>query len=59
MDSHGKNTEVVCHSLLQWTAFHQSSTVTRPSWVALHGMAHCFIELDKEVIHVISLGSFL
>ena len=24
-DSHGKNTEVVCHSLLQWTTFCQSS----------------------------------
>ena len=30
-----------------------------PSWVALHGMAHSFIELDKAVIHVISLVSFL
>ena len=33
------------------------STMTRPSWVALHGMAHSFIELrkplrhDKAVIH--------
>ena len=25
-----------------------------PSWVALHGMAHNFIELDKAVIHVIN-----
>ena len=31
------------------------STMTHPSWVALHGMAHSFIELDKAVIHVISL----
>ena len=30
------------------------STMTRPSWVALHGMAHSFIELDKAVVHVIS-----
>ena len=30
-----------------------------PSWVALHGMAHSFIESDKAVIHVISLVSFL
>ena len=29
------------------------------SWVALHGMVHSFIELDKTVIHVISLISFL
>ena len=44
------------------------STMTRPSWVALHGMAHSFIkldkacsfiELDKAVVHVISLISFL
>ena len=35
------------------------STVTCPSWVALHGMAHSFIELDKAVVHVIKLVSFL
>ena len=35
------------------------STVTHPSWVALYGMAYNFIELDKAVIHVISLVSFL
>ena len=34
------------------------STMTCPSWVALHGMAHSFIELDKAVVHVISLVSF-
>ena len=28
-------------------------------WVALHSMAHSFIELDKAVVHVISLISFL
>ena len=33
--------------------------MTHPSWVALHGMAHSFIELDKAVVHVISLVSFL
>ena len=33
--------------------------MTRPAWVALHGMAHGFIELDKAVVHVISLVSFL
>ena len=32
--------------------------MTRPSWVALHGMAHTFIELDKAVVHVIRLFSF-
>ena len=35
------------------------STMTRPSWVGLHGMAHSFIELDKAVVHVIRLVSFL
>ena len=35
------------------------STMTYPSWVALHGMAHSFIELDKAVVHVIRLVSFL
>ena len=35
------------------------STMTRPSWVALHIMAHSFIELDKAVVHVITLVSFL
>ena len=29
------------------------STMTCPSWVALHSMAHSFIKLDKAVIHVI------
>ena len=33
------------------------STMTHPSWVALHSMAHSFIELDKAVIHVISFVS--
>ena len=35
------------------------SPMTHPSWVALHDMAHSFIELDKAVVHVISLVSFL
>ena len=35
------------------------STMTRLSWVALHGMAHSFIELDKAVVPVIRLVSFL
>ena len=35
------------------------STMTYQSWVALHGMAHSFTELDKAVIHVIILVSFL
>ena len=35
------------------------STMTHLSWVALQGMAHSFIELNKAVVHVISLTSFL
>ena len=35
------------------------STMTHPSWVALQGMAHSFIELDKAVVHVIRLVNFL
>ena len=36
------------------------STMTCLSWVALHGgMAHSFLELDKAVVHVIRLVSFL
>ena len=35
------------------------STMTRLSWVALHGMVHSFIELDKAVVHVIRLASCL
>ena len=33
--------------------------MTRPSWVALHGMAHSFIELDKAVVHVTGLVSVI
>ena len=35
------------------------STMTHLSWVALHSMAHSFIELGKAVVHVIRLVSFL
>ena len=35
------------------------STMTHPSWVALHSMVHGFSELDKSVVHVISWISFL
>ena len=57
--SQGKNTEVVCHSLLQWTTLCQTS----PPWPTLLGWPHTawlsFIELDKAVVHVISMTSFL
>ena len=36
-----------------------AATPTHLSWVALHGMAYSFIELDKAVVHVIRLVSFL
>ena len=35
------------------------STMTCLSWVALQGIGHSFIELDKAVVHVIGLVSFL
>ena len=35
------------------------STMTCLSWVVLHGMVHSFIELDKAVVHVSRLVSFL
>ena len=35
------------------------STMTHLSWVLLHGITHSFIVLDKAVIIVISLVSFL
>ena len=52
--------------ILKWFAFpspvdrvlSELSTMTRPSWVALHSLSH-IIELDKAVVHVISLVSFL
>ena len=57
--SQGKNTEVVCHSLLQRTTFCQTS----PPWPACLGWPHTawlsFIELDKAVVHVIRLASCL
>ena len=57
--SQGKNTEVICHSLLQWTTFCQTS----PPWPARLGWPHMawlsFTELDKGVVRVIRLTSFL
>ena len=59
LGSQGKNTEVVCHSLLQWTTFCQTS----PPWPGCLGWPHTawltFIELDKAAVHVIRLASFL
>ena len=48
--SQGKNTEVVCHSLLQWTTLCQTS----PPWPIRLGWPHrawlSFTELDKAVV---------
>ena len=47
----GKNTEVICHSLLQWAdhILSEHSTMTRPSWVP---MAHFFIALTLRYVFV-------
>ena len=53
--------------ILKWFAIPSSSGphfvrtlhLTPPSWVGLYGMAHSFLELDKAVVHVIRLVSFL
>ena len=45
---------ILCCPLLPYTVDHVSSelsTMTHPSWVALHGMAHSFIELLKLLHH--------
>ena len=57
--SQGTNTEVFCHSLLQWATFCQTSA----PWPVHLGWPHTawlsFIELDKTVVHVIRLAGFL
>ena len=51
--------EVVCHSLLQWTTFCQTS----PPWPVCLGWPHTawlsLIELGKAVVRVIRLASWL
>jgi len=55
----GKNTQVVCHSLLQWTTFCQTS----PPWPSCLRWPHTewlsFTEVDKAVVCVIRLAGFL
>ena len=48
--SPGKNTGVSCHFLLQWTTFCHNCSLW-PSWLALHGMSHSFIELHEPFHH--------
>ena len=48
MGFQSKNTEVVCHSLLQWTTFCQAS----PPWGLAPRAWLTFIELDKAVVLV-------
>ena len=50
--------------MLKWFAIPFSSgpwfiRTLHHAWVAGHGMAYSFTELDEAVIHVISLVSFL
>ena len=56
--SQGKNTGLSFPSPVD-QVLSEVSSMTCPSWVALHGMAHSFNELDKAVVYVISLVSFL
>ena len=58
--SQGKNAEVVSIPFSSGPSFlSELSAMTRWSWVALQGMTHSFIELDKALIHVNILISFL
>ena len=58
-DSQGNNTEVVCHSLLQWATFCQNSLPcpVHLGWPYMAWLS--FIELDKAVVHLIRLASCL
>ena len=56
--SQGKNTEVACRSLLQWTTFCQTSPPCSCLWWP-HTAWLSFIELDKAVVCVIRLDSCL
>ena len=57
--SQGKNPEVVCHSSLQWTTSCQNSPPRSVClvWPCMAWLS--FTELDKAVVHVIRLVSFL
>ena len=54
--SQGRNTEVVCHFLLQWSTLCQTSP-PRPDRLGWpHTVWLSFTELDKAVVHVIRLA---
>ena len=57
--SQGKNTDAVCIQFSSGPNFVRTLHHDPSIWVALHGMAHSFIELDKAVVHMIRLVSFL
>ena len=47
--SHGKNTGVVCHFLLQWTTFVRTLHYDPSILGGLQGLAHSFTELGKPL----------
>ena len=57
--SHGRNIEVVCP--FPSAVYHILSELSTTTCLGfpLHGVAHSFLELDKAVVHVIRLVSFL
>ena len=57
--SQSKNTEVVCHSLLQQTTFCQTSPLSPVRLTCPYTAWPSFTELDNAVVHVIRLVSFL
>ena len=59
MSSQGWNWSVLAFPSPVDHVLSQLSTMTHLSWMALHNMVHSFIELDKAVVHVIRLVSFL
>ena len=58
-DSQGKNTKWFAIPFSSGPCFVRTLYYDLSIWVALHSMAPSFIELDKAVIHVISLVNFL
>ena len=52
-------TEVVCIPISSGPHFVRIYTTTRLHWVPLHDMDHSFIELQKAVIHMFILVSFV